>query len=289
MSDSIFLTRGGIISGLTDYGKTLNDIVIPDEIDGYAIEYISASVFADCVNLTSVAIPDSVIRISSEAFYGCTNLTTVYVTDPNNLSEAVSSYDWSETGSSGITFAKYVAPVDMLIKNTTLINLADKIRVLSGTEETLTPAEMASTVNTFCNDIDTELSTQDDLIAQIATALEGKSIPSGGSGGSNVIIGEITKPTTSISITIPELIGKDNVALMYMDDCNCPDSAMADSGITSAVIHGESLYYVVHYGGGLTMYSNDENIIYNKTTGDISLDFSYNEVFMAGRYMYVAW
>lgn len=184
MSDSIFLTRGGgIISGLTDYGKTLNDIVIPDEIDGYAIEYISASVFADCVNLTSVAIPDSVIRISSEAFYGCTNLTTVYVTDPNNLSEAVSSYDWSETGSSGITFAKYVAPVDMLIKNTTLINLADKIRVLSGNEDAMTPAVMTSNVETFCSDMDTELSTQDDLIAQIASALEGKSMPSEPSGG----------------------------------------------------------------------------------------------------------
>lgn len=68
---------------------------------------------------------------------------------------------------------------EYLIQEETLTNLGDKIRILSGTEDTMTPAEM----NTNLTEANTEVSTQADLIAQIATTLEGKA---GGSGGASV-------------------------------------------------------------------------------------------------------
>lgn len=67
-----------------------------------------------------------------------------------------------------------------IIQDTTLTGIADKIRVLSGTEETMTPAEMAATLDTHNTEMNEVLSEQDSLIAQLAAALEGKTAASGG-------------------------------------------------------------------------------------------------------------
>lgn len=72
---------------------------------------------------------------------------------------------------------------EYLIQEETLNGLADKIRILSGTEETMSPAEMNDELNTFNNDMNVVISEQDNLIAQIAAALEGKTGVSGGSSG----------------------------------------------------------------------------------------------------------
>ena len=65
---------------------------------------------------------------------------------------------------------------EYLIQGETLTNLGDKIRVLSGTEDAMTPAVMASNVD----EANTEIDTQASLIVQITEALGGKAI-SGGS------------------------------------------------------------------------------------------------------------
>lgn len=67
---------------------------------------------------------------------------------------------------------------EYLIQEETLQGIADKIRVLSGTEGTMTPAEMQSDLDTFNTDMGTVVSEQDDLIAQITAALENKVTPS---------------------------------------------------------------------------------------------------------------
>lgn len=130
MSDSIFLTDGnGTITGLI-YAEYAGELVIPEYVAGERITaignqafytffknyYLSAVTLPNSVTsiesyafwgqspMLSIYIPDSVINIADNAFEACIKLTTVYVDDPNNLSEAVSSYDWSNTRSSGVTF-----------------------------------------------------------------------------------------------------------------------------------------------------------------------------------------
>lgn len=71
---------------------------------------------------------------------------------------------------------------EYLIQGDTLTNIADKIRVLSGTEGALKLDDMAVTLETSNTNLDNELNTQSGLIDQIQTALEGKA-SGGGSGG----------------------------------------------------------------------------------------------------------
>lgn len=67
---------------------------------------------------------------------------------------------------------------EYLIQGETLTSLGNKIRVLSGTEETMTPAEMQSELDTFNTGMSAVVSEQDNLIAQIVAALDNKTAPS---------------------------------------------------------------------------------------------------------------
>ena len=61
---------------------------------------ISQQAFADCVNLTSIVIPDSVTSIADNTFYGCTGLTSIVIPD-----SVTSIGDWAFDGCSNITKA----------------------------------------------------------------------------------------------------------------------------------------------------------------------------------------
>lgn len=184
MSDSVFLTDGnGVITGLVDTAYS-GALEIPEYVGNERIIGIGNEAFAGCYNLTSVTIPDSVISIGSGAFQFCTSLTSVYVSNPDNLSEAISSYDWSNTGSV-VTFInpRPAYYIDYLIKGETLMGIADKIRVLSGTAAEMTPVEMQDkldNLSTELSELGIVIDEQIDLIAQIMNALDGKviSIPS---------------------------------------------------------------------------------------------------------------
>ena len=63
---------------------------------------------------------------------------------------------------------------EYLIKDTTLTGLADKIRVLNGTEETMTPVEMGNTVETYSTEMEAIATEQTGLIEQIMTMLNEK-------------------------------------------------------------------------------------------------------------------
>lgn len=70
---------GVMITGYVE--EPVGDLVIPGEIDGYAVTRIGDSAFANCMDLTSVTIPESVVSIDVEAFYMCVSLTSVTIPD----------------------------------------------------------------------------------------------------------------------------------------------------------------------------------------------------------------
>lgn len=74
--DDVFVVKGNILTGLTDYGKTLETIVIPT-----GVTKIGKAAFESCGGLTSVTIPDGVTSIGDRAFDGCSGLTSVTIPD----------------------------------------------------------------------------------------------------------------------------------------------------------------------------------------------------------------
>ena len=65
------------------YSYVTGDVAIPDSVEYNGIKYAVASIgfeaFANCIDLTSVTIPNSVTSIGGSAFYGCSGLTSVTI------------------------------------------------------------------------------------------------------------------------------------------------------------------------------------------------------------------
>ena len=76
-----FLFSNGTITGLTDYGKTCSEVVIPKKLYDITVTSIGGSAFRGCMSLTSVTIPDSVTSIGDYAFSYCRSLTSIIVPD----------------------------------------------------------------------------------------------------------------------------------------------------------------------------------------------------------------
>ena len=73
---------GWTITGYDRDKKKLPGIVIlPEEKDGKPVTSIGNGAFANCSDLTSVIIPNSVTYISGAAFSGCSSLTNVTIPD----------------------------------------------------------------------------------------------------------------------------------------------------------------------------------------------------------------
>lgn len=78
---AIYEIKGSTITRLTEHGKTLIDIVVPEKIDGATITEIGDSSFTDSDSLTSITIPSSIESIGWDAFFECNSLKTVKLSE----------------------------------------------------------------------------------------------------------------------------------------------------------------------------------------------------------------
>lgn len=73
MENEVFVIEDGVIKAVTDYGKTLTEIVIDKSVTD-----IEGNVFFDCTNLRSVKFEKgSKLEFLGEVFSGCENLTQI--------------------------------------------------------------------------------------------------------------------------------------------------------------------------------------------------------------------
>ncbi len=70
-----YVTNNGTIT-ITGYTGSGGAVTIPGTINGLPVASLGASAFEFCINLTSIAIPDSVTNIGDSAFGGCSELAS---------------------------------------------------------------------------------------------------------------------------------------------------------------------------------------------------------------------
>lgn len=75
--DHLRYTVSGNAIRITGFDNTIEDLVIPDTIEGLPVTVIDWYAFANCTKLRSVTLPDTVTHISRFAFVHCTQLETV--------------------------------------------------------------------------------------------------------------------------------------------------------------------------------------------------------------------
>ena len=67
----------GTYCAVTEYTGEEAEVTVPSEIDGYIVQEISSSAFADNTTVEKVMLPETVERIGTNIFKGCTKLTYV--------------------------------------------------------------------------------------------------------------------------------------------------------------------------------------------------------------------
>ena len=93
---AVFTVENGVITGLTDYGKTLTEIVIPETINGVTITTIGDNAFSYMKNVTSIKMPSTITKINWYAFCGCSSLTNIEI--PNGVT-AIGDFAFSSCDS----------------------------------------------------------------------------------------------------------------------------------------------------------------------------------------------
>lgn len=75
------------IDGLTDYGKTLTEIVIPDTLSGLPVTKVTSKTFAGNNIITKITLGKNISSVGDNGFNGCTELTGLYITslEPNSF------------------------------------------------------------------------------------------------------------------------------------------------------------------------------------------------------------
>ena len=102
-----FKYENGVITGLTDFGKTLKDFVIPRTINGEKINAIKESAFEYCWNIESVVIPRTLTIIGPSAFRSCINLKSIII--PATVS-VIGNYAFRDCSALNIYYEKETYP-----------------------------------------------------------------------------------------------------------------------------------------------------------------------------------
>ena len=76
-----YVFQDGVVTIMGYVEKPSGDLVIPSELDGYAVTGIGDYAFSYCEELISVMLPERVTSIGDCAFMGCTGLTGVILPD----------------------------------------------------------------------------------------------------------------------------------------------------------------------------------------------------------------
>lgn len=76
---SYTIADSGIV--IIDCDESATSVIIPEQIDGIPVTIIGDQAFWNCVKLTSITIPSSVVSIGDKAFENCVGLISISISD----------------------------------------------------------------------------------------------------------------------------------------------------------------------------------------------------------------
>ena len=123
------------ILGLTEKGKTLTSINIPEAIDGNTIKAIGTGAFQGCSFIKALTLPDTVTTIEGNAFSGCTGITTIII--PENVASIGAG---AFSGCTSLTSLAMLGTTPPAIDGDIFGGLTPEIQVPGGSESAYTGA-----------------------------------------------------------------------------------------------------------------------------------------------------
>ena len=113
---------------------TDSQIVIPREHSDLPVQEIGNSAFANCADITSISIPDSVTTLGSSVFSNCTSLTSVNI--PNSITEIRDSVFSNCTNLTSISIPDSVTTLGSSVfsncTNLTSVTIPDSVTTIGG-------------------------------------------------------------------------------------------------------------------------------------------------------------
>ena len=91
--DFTFVTNTDNTITLTDYKGTGGDVVVPSHVNGLPVVEIGRHAFLGCTALSSIDLPDTLLRIASGAFTACANLSGIFIPAAVNTIEE-GAFSW---------------------------------------------------------------------------------------------------------------------------------------------------------------------------------------------------
>lgn len=93
-SENFIFTVSNGEAEIIDYPEGMGgEVVIPNKLLDYPVKAIKSFAFADCTEITSITVPDSVDRIGVAAFENCTSLTSITLPFVGSSRTANGTYD----------------------------------------------------------------------------------------------------------------------------------------------------------------------------------------------------
>ena len=148
---------------------------------------------------------------------------------------------------------------EMLIQSESLVSIADKIRVLSGTEDGMS----LSTMENYVDNANADINTEADLIAQIAVALKGKAVEG---GDSDPILQDKTVTPTAET----QVVSYDSIY----------------DGLRSVTVNGDSNLIPENIAEGVNIFgvtgTHESGVTVRRTTGTFTTNYSGNATITCG-------
>lgn len=135
----LFNIANGQIISLTDYAKTLSEIIVPEIVADWQITSLASTAFRKCENLKTITLNKSITTIGSRVFNGSNNLENIIVDKENTSFIDADGVLYSKDLEKLLAFPKAKKSAQYLVNTNTNFIANDAFGNCTGVQEIVLP------------------------------------------------------------------------------------------------------------------------------------------------------